>query len=202
MKINKTNARKYLTEGNAKLSNEIAIWSVIAKKEVCGMVCKGCYAIKAQNGRHGKSITPSRERKYSFSQSNEFIDTILASIVKLDKKYVRIHESGEFYSQEYINKWCYIATSLPGVTFVAYTKRLKDFDFSILKSLENVIIIDSLHGGKINFGSILDKPKDALICPAYTAKNADFGCLRGCDLCYKRENKSKLEARGLYFVQH
>jgi hypothetical protein len=36
---------------------------------------------------------------------------------------IRIHATGDFYSQSYLNKWIEIAAALPSVDFYAYTKR-------------------------------------------------------------------------------
>lgn len=35
---------------------------------------------------------------------------------------LRIHESGDFYSQEYLNAWYTLARTFPAITFYAYTK--------------------------------------------------------------------------------
>ena len=58
---------------------------------------------------------------------------------------VRIHDSGDFYNQEYYNKWCMIARMLPLITFYAYTKTL-NMDLFTNKP-DNLKITHSL-GGK------------------------------------------------------
>jgi len=42
-------------------------------------------------------------------------------------KYVRIHDSGDFYSEEYLKAWLDIAQSVPDVTFYCYTKEVSLF---------------------------------------------------------------------------
>ena len=39
-------------------------------------------------------------------------------------EYVRVHVSGDFYSQEYFNAWMEVAYERPDVTFYAYTKSI------------------------------------------------------------------------------
>ena len=42
-------------------------------------------------------------------------------------KYVRIHDSGDFFSDEYLEAWIYIARVIPDITFYAYTKEVSRF---------------------------------------------------------------------------
>jgi hypothetical protein len=41
--------------------------------------------------------------------------------------YVRIHDSGDFFTDEYLEAWIDIARIIPGVTFYAYTKEVERF---------------------------------------------------------------------------
>jgi hypothetical protein len=65
----------------------------------------------------------------------------------------------------YINNWAKIAKAHPSIVFYAYTKRIKEFDFTTLSALPNFILIDSFHYGRINYGKLDKAPKDAFICP-------------------------------------
>jgi len=195
----KKEARVYLTEGNTKLDKSIGIFNLPAVEEVCGRICKGCYAINSQI--QYKSVLPSRYRKLEFSKQLDFETKIRDSIVSLRLEYVRVHESGEFYSQVYVDRWYRIAKSLPDVTFVAYSKRFGDFDFSKLRSLDNVILINSLHdNGRLNYGKLERKADSMELCPSMGENK--IGCRKGCNMCYDRNNKVKLEQNGLYFIQH
>ena len=195
----KKQARELFTTGNNKLSKDIAIFNIPASMAVCGRICKGCFAMKAQNLY--PSVTPSREKKLEASMQADFVQRATESIAILGTPYVRIHESGEFYSQEYVDSWAAIATALPDVQFLAYTKRLADWDFSALRALPNVIIINSLFGKSVNYSKDLSKkPASASLCP--TAFDKNIGCLKGCDLCYNAKNKAQLETNGIFFKQH
>ena len=54
------------------------------------------------------------------------------------------HDSGDFYNQEYFNKWCDIAEALPHIIFYAYTKTL-NLDWE--NKPTNLVITQSF-GGK------------------------------------------------------
>ena len=190
----KTAAKKMLTCGNNKLDKSIGIWNLPASQEVCGRVCKGCYAMKAQ--RMYPSVLPSREAKLERSKDTlQFARNMYQSIVKLGLDKVRIHESGDFYSQEYVDNWAWIASSLPNVVFLAYTKRMNDFDFTKLRDLPNVIIVNSLFGKRLNYGKLEKKPENAFLCPA-------MKCGTDCNHCYDLKNKDSLEKHGIYFEAH
>jgi hypothetical protein len=195
----KAQARELFTTGNNKLSKDIAIFNLPATMEVCGRICKGCFAMKAQVLY--PSVLPSREGKLTAAKQADFEQRAIESIAKLGSPYVRIHESGEFFSQEYVDSWATIAAASPNVQFLAYTKRLADWDFSALRGLPNVIVISSLFGKSINYSKDLSKkPAKASLCP--TAFDKTIGCLKGCDLCYNPKNKEQLETNGIFFKQH
>lgn len=194
----KTQARKCLTDGNNKLAKHIMIFNLPATQQVCGRICKGCYAIKAQ--KMYPNVMPSRQAKLDLSMDAMFEPTVLGSIDKLGHKHVRIHESGDFYSQSYVRSWESIATKRPDVMFLAYTKRMNDFDFSGLRALPNVIVINSLFGKSLNYGPLTKAPANATICPAY--QKDVKGCGHDCNICYDLGNKAKLEKDGIYFQIH
>lgn len=56
---------------------------------------------------------------------------------------VRLHDSGDFYRQEYLDAWCSIAARFPSVEIYAYTKS-HHLDFS--RAPANLRIIQSLGG--------------------------------------------------------
>lgn len=187
---------KLLKYENMKLKQQF-IFNLPATKEVCGRVCKGCYAIKAQK-RFPKTVLPYRESMLDASKSDSFVQNIVSELSKTRRKArtVRIHESGEFYSQEYINKWEEIAKSLPDFTFYAFTKRMKDFDFSKVMQLPNVVIIDSSMHSSINYGKLEDLKKDVFICPSTQGK--DVVCGVSCRYCMEKT----AQQNGVQFVQH
>jgi hypothetical protein len=64
-------------------------------------------------------------RRYEASKEENFVQTITDELTKVKKGkqiYVRIHDSGDFYSPAYFAKWLEIARLNPSVRFYAYTK--------------------------------------------------------------------------------
>jgi len=194
--------RRWLKTGNHKLTNNVKVWSIPSGMAVCGRVCKGCYAIKAQVGRYGKSVVKAREARLTFSKTDKFVEDISGEIQRSRKsKYVRIHESGEFYSQEYIDKWVKIAKRNPKTVFYTYSKRLADFDFSELKKQPNVVVIDSLKYGSLNYGEgskvkALAKAAGSFLCPDHKA--TERICGGSCTYCMTK----KAQEKGVFFVKH
>lgn len=131
------------TNGNRKLRNtdsvRFIIWNLPAVK-TCPFStahCRqSCYARKAE--RVYPQVLPSRERNYTDSQSDSFVENMIFTIESelKSKKYLgkvavfRIHESGDFYNLEYTRKWVSIARhfeNVPDLVFLAYTKSIVYF---------------------------------------------------------------------------
>lgn len=187
---------KLLKYENAKLKQQ-HIFTLPASQEVCGRVCPGCYAIKPQI-RFPKTVLPYRERMLESSKTDSFVSLVVQELSssKRPSKTVRVHESGEFYSQEYVDKWKSIASQLPDFIFYAFTKRLKHFDFSGLKSLPNFVVIDSLHGGKLNYNTLEKLDPSRPICPVTLGQ--DLLCGITCRICMDKST----ETTSIQFVKH
>jgi len=202
---------------NKKLKRgRIAAFDIPAGQEVCGRECKGCYAIRSQVMY--KNVMLKRIRNFIASGSSTFITEASNELSKMEARRnpitrVRIHSSGDFYGQRYINKWVAIAKLHPGVTFYAYTKRLKEFNFRKLKGLPNVVVIDSCKFGPVNFGTDAQvmawKNKGGFICPALKPKSergkrkkgyTDTGitCNNGCNYCLTKAAQKS----GVVFYKH
>lgn len=200
--MQKKDARKFLTMGNHKLGGKIASWSLPVSKKICGRVCEGCYAEKAQ--RIYPAVLPSRDRKFDMSAKDSFVGLMSKAIETLSPDYIRIHDAGEFYSQKYVDKWVEIAKKSTDFTFYAYTKRLTDFNFAGLKSLPNVVIIDSLHAGKINYGTVDKLSPGMFLCPDHKGsperllQPKDPICGSVCTYCMTKP----AEDTGVFFVKH
>ena len=128
------------TKGNKKLRNNdnvrFMIWNLPAQK-TCPFAtehCKKyCYAKKAE--RIYPNVLPSRERNFEKKKKRDFVFNMITTIETLlnrkaykdEKVYFRIHESGDFYSQVYFDKWLDIADYFQdneNIIFLAYTKSI------------------------------------------------------------------------------
>lgn len=61
-------------------------------------------------------------------------------------KYVRIHESGDFYDPRYLQAWIKVANDNPTMIFYAYTKSIDMYRNYLNKIPENLIITGSMGG--------------------------------------------------------
>jgi hypothetical protein len=85
---------------------------------------------------------------------------MINEIIKKKATHIRIHDSGDFYSREYLHKWFKVMESLPHVQFYAYSKSLPLLANERLPS--NFTLIKSL-GGKADKDINLDTDRHARI---------------------------------------
>lgn len=103
-----------------------------------GITCVGCkikcYAMRGNYNTFAKNMCNHWDANLMRTKQVDFTAAMFYSI-KDNKKctHVRIHTEGDFYSQEYLNKWIHIANLLPHIQFYAYTKALH-LDWSSLPS--------------------------------------------------------------------
>ena len=187
---------KLIQLGNFKLPN-ILMFNIPATKEICGRVCPGCCSHKAY--KIYPNVLPAQESRYKATLQLDFVSRIKKEIESIKKpfKYFRIHASaGEFYSQQYLNSWHRIAKHFPKIIFYCYTKRKKDFDFSLFENEPNVIVIDSFHFKGLNYGPIDKAPANAYICPHQ--KGTTTICGQTCSYCMTKE----AQTNSVYFIKH
>ena len=116
----------YLATGNRAMKDTL-IWSLPAI-QTCPMstrLCKQyCYAYSAE--RRWPNTTLSRNRNLKLSKKRSFVDDMVTIITAYELmgsyKHFRIHESGDFYSQRYLDCWKAICSYFPDIKFVAFTK--------------------------------------------------------------------------------
>ena len=84
---------------------------------------KFCYAKKG--AYVWSNVKPAFEKRYELSKTDDFIDAMNAEILKKKPDYVRVHDSGDYYSRAYLHKWIEVAEQNPGVRFYSYTNMVK-----------------------------------------------------------------------------
>lgn len=151
-----------LSDSNEKLvktSNgsvyKILSWGVPADYDVVLMgkrfnTCPGALACKdpcyAKQGNYLRgNVKRAKQGNLLASVLPGFVNNMIAEI-KSRRTYntIRIHDSGDFFSQEYYDKWCMIAKALPDRIFYAYTKA---FNLDLYSNKpDNLRIIQSLGG--------------------------------------------------------
>jgi hypothetical protein len=102
---------------------------------------KFCYAKKG--AYIWSNVKPAFEKRYQLSKTDKFVEAMNAEIRKKKPDYVRVHDSGDYYSRAYLKKWIDIANSNPNVRFYSYTNMV---DMMLKTSLPNnydIIFSDS-----------------------------------------------------------
>lgn len=171
-----------MSTGNKKIVDTLIFNMPAGKNGTCGQTCQGCYALKAS--RLYPNVKVQREHnKYLFDNHKDTLLTLLLTQLHYsDLQVVRVHESGDFFSQEYLNFWIDIASLLPDKLFYAYTKTVNLFG----NVPDNFNIINSWIDGKPNYGTIEQckewSKQGYLICPATQSKN--IRCNKDCFHCH------------------
>ena len=113
---------------------------------------KFCYAKKG--AYIWGNVKPAFEKRYELSKTDEFIDAINAEIKKKRPDYIRVHDSGDYYSKAYLEKWIKIAIHNPSVRFYSYTNMVDMMLNTSLPDNYDIIFSDS---GKQR--SLIDRSK-------------------------------------------
>jgi len=168
---------KNMKLGNSKIHKSCGITTL--PTSVCKMQCKGCYARKAE--KRFPAVLTARKQHLEATKQNNYISIMISEIKASGVKVFRIHESGDFYSQEYTNKWKSIMEALPEVKFYTYTK-----SSFIMPVLPNFNLIQSIVPGKgFNFGNQQYceelQQEGYFLCPCI--KGSSVECMKDCTVC-------------------
>jgi len=104
---------------------------------------KYCYASKG--AYIWSNVKPAFERRLEATKQDNFPQVMIDEITRRKADVIRIHDSGDFYSREYLHKWFKVMDSMPHVKFYAYSKSLPLLDG--IKLPANFTLIKS-EGGK------------------------------------------------------
>jgi hypothetical protein len=118
-----------------------------------GLIIKGiesqfrCYAASVE-GRY-PAVRRLRWRNYEQLQGLSLHDTIalIDESLPSNLRVVRIHSSGDFFSENYFRAWYEVAYNHPETVFFGYTKILDYVHFALKMDLHNFKLVYS-HGGK------------------------------------------------------
>jgi hypothetical protein len=102
---------------------------------------KFCYAKKG--AYIWSNVKPAFEKRYQLSKTDIFVDAMNAEIRKKKPDYVRVHDSGDYYSRAYLKKWIDIANSNPNVRFYSYTNMIDMMLKTSLPDNYDIIFSDS-----------------------------------------------------------
>lgn len=154
-----------------------------------GVCAKGCYA---RSGTYMfKCSKASHEKKLALTQRDDFTQVMINEIESWLKKKsvkhlkVRIHDAGDFYDIQYLNKWVSVMTHYATdsrVSFYAYTKQVDMFKkYRAVKGLPDSFTVIFSYGGKqdklinpaVDRHSKVFESMDRLVAEGYAESTAD-----------------------------
>jgi len=215
------NHKNRLTNGNMKVKSYMFSLPPIKSCLNCDSCKVGCYAVKSY--RQYPNVTKLWDSNFDLVENDltTLFSHLYHQLKKISKqpkhkRVVRIHQSGDFFSYEYINVWRILAKRFDNILFYGYSKvlnhnqkfktALNNFD-----SLENVNILDSTipNTNRKNFGSVEyiqkmskkynlkiceSEPKNNIVCGLERDNKYNKKGLKFCDYCIKN--------KGVLFVEH
>jgi hypothetical protein len=102
---------------------------------------KFCYAKKG--AYIWSNVQPAFENRYQLSKTNYFVGAMNYEIKRKKPDYVRVHDSGDYYSKAYLQKWIQVAIHNPEVKFYSYTNMVDMILNTSLPDNYDIIFSDS-----------------------------------------------------------
>lgn len=193
----------FVKKGNHKLPRTTAIFNLPHLVTCPGATaeCKSyCYARKAE--RMYKQCLPYRYANWDASKRSDFAAKAIGELKRMrTKNAVRIHESGDFYNQAYVNKWVEIVKACPEYLFTFYTKSFHLFDFSKLRACKNVVAFASIDPTtpKERLEKAKGWAKATVLQEGKIARKGYFLCTGSCKSC---KHCYRLGAGNVAFRKH
>lgn len=138
------------------------------------------FCVKVCYARNGTYLFPVVKAKHLSNLEftiNDLVNWGLDMIKEINKiglhkiKFLRIHDAGDFYSDEYLQAWIDIAMQTPSVIFYAYTKEVSRFKRMVQGSCpKNFKYLFSL-GGKEDHLIDLELDRHCDVFPSLEALN-------------------------------
>lgn len=104
---------------------------------------KYCYARKG-TFRWPNTIN-AYEKRFRIARSPDFETIINAALVLQNPHYVRVHDSGDYFSEKYMDRWFSIMRANPGIKFYSYTNSvllMKMYDKGIPDNFDYILSTD------------------------------------------------------------
>ena len=195
-------SRLRLTKGNKKVKALLFSLPPITSCLNSKSCASTCYAVKAYKQYPSVRNLWDDNLRLVTNSLFELYDDLDNQLSKAkDGTIVRIHQSGDFLTQEYINMWVQLISKYNNIIFYGYTKVDKILDITPLDKLVNCNIIRSMYDNNRNYGSVsyvhnMAAKYDGTVCPAtYGINKDDVKCGVNCFKCMEKDSK-------VFFVQH
>jgi len=218
-----------LIDGNAKIGKGVYHFSTLPTNQIfhvvinnksydikgtCPCFCAGCYATKG-NYRFSSTIKSLAIRTWLVLNDIEFVKNAITAQIEADNvQFLRIHASGDFVNDQYIEMWQEVAKECNNTIFWTYTKNKKAE--TAFDSIDNANIVKSVIKGKgFNFGHcdyilsvyeyLKEQGKKVYICKCGIDKNQHCTNCKSCStneyvLFIEHSTEYKAEADPLFPV--
>ncbi len=219
--LGKWRGKESIARGNRKQISSVGLFSLPPIITCPGAgVCKNyCYA-KKEYTRY-KNVGTAWRRNLAESKKSTFVNDVVGWLrIHSDTvKAFRMHESGDFYSQPYVEKWAQIAEASPHIHFYTYTKSLA-LDLKPLTRLPNFTVVKS-YGGKYDkhprvgiddntdhYANVVNGKRNVkrgeYLCPAVAAANNQKEKICGirCRYCWGRDENGQSYQVKVCFLKH
>lgn len=143
--------------------------------KVKGSVCEKCYAMR---GNYTFPVVKKAHEKRRLALKDprwvEAMTLLISKSVSSDDPYFRIHDSGDFQSEEHILNWVRVALNTPNVKFWAPTK-----EYLMVKRVMNMVK-DWPDNLVIRFSAPMVGQKPPKSLKGYLTSTVDSGEGQGC----------------------
>lgn len=190
----------YSNGNNTKIGNNVSIINLPPIKTCtnCATCAKSCYA----NWRYSfPNVKRKWDNNFEQTKSEHFVEKATNELKYKCTPIVRYHESGDFYSEEYIEKSKELAIANPQISFYGYTKnksalRLNEVEnINIIYSLIDTPIGEVRNYGNEDYCNYLHEKLNVPVCPHdSTWKEQGKKCMIDCQEC--------LHCKSMLFVEH
>lgn len=192
--------KKRLTNGNKKVKALLFSLSPVISCLNCKSCASTCYAVKSYRQYPNVKALWDSNLELAREDLGKLRLELSDQLSRTKQTIVRIHQSGDFISQDYIDMWISISIEFPNIMFYGYTKVDKLFDFTVVDVLPNMNIIRSMVNGKRNYGSMdyiskLVEEEGVELCPATLPGGESIKCGVSCFKCMEKGTK-------VAFLQH
>lgn len=183
--------------GNMKVSSNTLLFSLPAGTNgTCITDCPGCYAKKFE--KLYPNVLKARTRNFNIINKDLTLleDAVYGILSKYENKIslIRIHEGGDFYSQDYADIWDRIAQNAwthYGVRTYTHTKT--NVNLEHVHTVSGFIYDDVVNYGSYEWVREMSRKYNVPICPV-TRGYKEIKCGDGCTIC--------MENSYVLFVKH
>lgn len=161
-----------------------------------------CYAKKAYKAYTNTKNAYNRNYRIAKNNLEDLKNQLVEELRSYKHSYFRIHVSGDFYSQAYLDAWKEICKEFPNINFMAYTKAYT-FDYDGMPKNMEVIFstFDNMPAGTSE--RLRNKYNRPIALAGNSNPDKDYynHCIDDCDQCKLCWGLSKT-SKGVFFHYH